>query len=142
MHEFILEYGAPALFGISFLAATILPMSSEAAFGAGLLAGIPLEKALVTAGIGNCLGCLLNYGMGYLKRGALLKRIRHTHSGRVAYRWLKKYGWPALFLSWAPVIGDPITIVAGIFRYRLIFYILIVFSLRIGRYYAIGLGIA
>ncbi len=122
------------LFFTAFAAATILPFSSEAAVAAAVLGGIDPVSVLIWASVGNCLACLLNYGIGFLFHDWSRKKLRRSRFGRKSLIWVKKYGFWSLLLSWAPLIGDPITIVAGLFKLRLLPFILVVFSLRIARY--------
>ncbi len=123
-----------ALFFTAFAAATILPFSSEAAVVAAVLAGLDTTAVLIWASAGNCLACLLNYGMGYLFHQKSREKLRQSRFGRKSLIWVRKYGMWSMLLSWAPLIGDPLTIVAGLFKLRLIYFVLIVFALRIGRY--------
>jgi membrane protein YqaA with SNARE-associated domain len=136
MVEFIGNYGFTALLLVSFIAATILPFSSEAALTIGILSGIPILGAVVACSIGNCAACSFNYGLGALF--STPAKIQKSKSGKKAYQWVKKYGIWSLLLTWLPVIGDPITIAAGIFRMKLIAFLPIVFSLRILRYIVIA----
>lgn len=123
-----------ALFFTAFAAATILPFSSEAAVVAGIVAGLDSTAVLVWASVGNCLACLLNYGLGYLFHDKSRNKLRESRFGRKSLIWVRKYGMWSMLLSWAPLIGDPLTIVAGLFKLRLIYFMIIVFALRIGRY--------
>jgi membrane protein YqaA with SNARE-associated domain len=136
MVEFIANYGFIALLLVSFIAATILPFSSEAALTIGILNGIPIVSAVLACSIGNCAACSFNYGLGALFTTP--EKIQQSKSGKKAYQWVKKYGIWSLFLTWLPVVGDPITIAAGIFRIQLLTYTVIVYSLRILRYVAIA----
>ncbi|AXJ02052.1 membrane protein YqaA, SNARE-associated domain [Cyclonatronum proteinivorum] len=122
------------LFATAFAAATILPFSSEAAVVAAMLAGLDPAPILFWASLGNCLACLFNYGLGRLFYHPARKKLRESRYGRISLIWAKKYGMWSMFLSWAPLIGDPLTIVGGLFRLPLLPFILLVFSLRIGRY--------
>jgi len=131
MSDLIIEYGFVALMLVSFIAATILPFSSEAALSLGILAGIPAFSAIVACSIGNCAACSFNYGLGALVTSP--QKIQKSKSGKKAYNWVKKYGWSSLFLSWLPIVGDPITIVSGIFRQEFpaavfVFHVLSFFS--------------
>ena len=132
--EILLSHTLAGLFLISFLAATLLPLSSEAALSLALALGESPRHAFWIASTGNCLACLVNYGTGLLLRGVLLRKLAKKRSGRVAYRLIRKYGPISLFLSWAPVLGDPITLLAGIFRINFWLFVGLVFSLRMGRY--------
>jgi len=126
-----------ALFFTAFAAATILPFSSEAAVVAAVLAGMDSTAILVWASVGNCLACLLNYGLGYLFHEKSRTKLRSSRFGRKSLIWVRKYGMWSMLLSWAPLIGDPLTIVAGLFKLRLLYFVMIVFALRVGRYVAI-----
>lgn len=63
--EFLIEYGYVGLFVAAFLAATILPLSSEVALSALLVSGLSPMMLIITATIGNVLGALTNYALGY-----------------------------------------------------------------------------
>ncbi len=126
-----------ALFASALGAATILPMQSEA-----VLAGLLLTEKystvwlVVTAGAGNVLGALLNWILG---RG-----IGHCRTQRWfpvgpqalerAQNWYRRYGKWSLLASWLPVIGDPITVVAGVLREPLPMFLLLVAIAKVGRY--------
>ena len=134
----VIDFGVTGLFLASFLAATILPFSSEAALVLALGTGMDKTTALIAASTGNCLACLLNYGIGYFIRDKAGHRLAASRSGRKALEWTEKFGLPSLLLSWAPVIGDPLTIAAGVGKVNLLWFVLIVFTLRIGRYMLIA----
>ncbi|MCH8567317.1 MAG: VTT domain-containing protein [Balneolales bacterium] len=123
-----------ALFLTAFAAATILPFSSEAAVIASILAGMDPWAVLLWASAGNCLACLLNYGMGWFFSGKMSEKLRSSKWGRKSLLWFHKYGMWSMLLSWAPLIGDPLTIVAGLFRLKLLPFLAIVWFLRIARY--------
>ncbi|MEA2049885.1 MAG: DedA family protein, partial [Campylobacterota bacterium] len=103
------------LFVISLLAATILPMGSEAYFIYNLTIDNNIILLLLFATLGNSIGSLINYFMGkkgeeYLeKKNKLNKNLLLKISS-----YFDKYGGYVLFFSWLPIVGDPITIVAGI----------------------------
>ncbi len=124
------EYGLIGLFVGAFLAATILPMSSEALLFGALELDFKPSRALFWASLGNCLGVVLNYFLGALMREKYLQRFEK----RRVFLWLKKYGWSALLLSWAPFVGDPITILAGAFRIPFAVFVLVALPLRVLRY--------
>ena len=138
MGEFILEiinaYGYAGIFLVAFLASTILPGSSEAALAAGLLSGLDAWTLVSWASAGNCLACLLNYGLGYFLADRTRSRIEASSGGRRALAWATRYGPWSLIASWLPIIGDPLTIVAGYLRFSLGLFVPLVFGLRIGRY--------
>ncbi len=128
---------ATALFFAAFLAATIFPFSSEAALVAALSAGMEPSLALTSASAGNILAILLNYALGFLLYEVTHNRLEASRSGRKALEWGHKHGYWALAFSWLPVIGDPITLVAGVMRLNLLWFVLIAGSLRIVRYWLI-----
>ena len=132
--EIILNYGGPGLMMISFIAATILPFSSEAAVFAMSRLGLPPLEILVWASVGNCLGVTFNYFLGRLgSRKILGDETRRAKSER-ALKWMEKYGKWSLLLSWLPVVGDPLTIVAGIGRINFLFFAVVCYGVRVARY--------
>jgi len=129
--------GPFGLFLSSFLAATILPFSSEIALVGAVELGMSENDALLYASLGNCLAVLVNYLLGYFLYQIMHDKIHASKTGKKAYAILHKYGYFALILSPLPIIGDPITIVAGIIRLNIFWFILITFSLRVFRYWFI-----
>ncbi|MCH8494382.1 MAG: DedA family protein [Balneolales bacterium] len=134
MSDLILEYGGFGLFLLSFLAATLLPFSSEVALFTAVSLGIPATEALLWASSGNVLACVFNYGIGYLARKKTDEKIRKSKWGLRAIEMWEKYGVWSLLLNWAPLIGDPITIVAGLGKTNFWVFLLFVVTLRVGRY--------
>ncbi|MCL2457377.1 MAG: DedA family protein [Desulfobulbus sp.] len=125
------------LFLASFLAATILPMQSEAILVGLLLTGdYPVFALLVVASCGNILGSACNWWLGrHVERyrhcswfPASEQRLHQTQ------QWYRRYGRWSLLLSWAPIIGDPLTVAAGIMREPLPVFLLIVSIAKAGRY--------
>ena len=135
--QFVSEYGSIGLLLGSFLAGTILPFSSEAMLLAALQSGLDVRDALLYASIGNCLACLLNYGLGVFLDVRMHDKLENTRIGRKALSWMKSHGMWSLLGSWLPVIGDPLTIVAGLSRVPLWLFILVVCPLRVLRYLGI-----
>jgi membrane protein YqaA with SNARE-associated domain len=136
--ESLAEAGPLGLFLVSFLAATLVPLSSEVALVAGLAAGVPPAEAVTACSLGNCLACTVNYGLGWFFREKTEARMTASRAGRKALGWMDRYGWASLLLSWAPVVGDPLTVVAGIARVSFALFALVVFTLRVGRYLLIA----
>ena len=128
-----------ALFLSAFLAATILPFSSEAAFFVALQNDMPIFNAMVSASSGNILAIILNYYLGYFLYEKTKSKLFLSKIGKNAFVYGHKYGYFALLLSWLPLIGDPLTLVSGLVRLKFIYFILIAGSLRIIRYYIISL---
>ncbi len=125
------------LFATAFLAATILPFSSEAAFAAVLAGGMEPSRALTAASAGNVLAVAVNFGLGLLLYEATHARMERSRWGRRALVWAHERGYWALLLSWLPLIGDPITMAAGVARLHFVWFLLIAGTLRVLRYWII-----
>mgnify|MGYP001034899887 CR=1 FL=1 len=125
------------LFLTALAAATILPMQSEAALvGLVLTDAYPLWALLTIASIGNVLGAVINWLLG---RG--IDRFHHRRWFPVkpavldrASAWYRRYGKWSLLMSWAPIVGDPLTVVAGVLREPLPIFLLLVTFAKVGRY--------
>ena len=130
-------YGPFGLFLVSFLAATLLPLSSEAALAAALSSGMENPVALAAASAGNLLAIAVNYGLGYWLYEKTHAKLERTKTGRSALRFGHRYGYGALLLSWLPVVGDPVTLVAGLVRLNIMWFLLIAGGLRVLRYWLI-----
>lgn len=131
----LLAYGA--LFLFSLTAATILPFPSESALVGLLLADYSPLLLLVVASTGNVLGSVVNWFLGRaIDRYGSHHRWFPEGSRPVerARAWYHRYGRWSLLLSWVPVIGDPLTIVAGVLRERLDVFLLFVTIAKVGRY--------
>lgn len=126
--EYLIQFGYAGLFLIAFLAATILPLGSEMALAGFLLGGWSPWSLIVVATTGNVLGSMVNYALGYWAGVAVVRRwLRMSEAEFVAAEQrFAKYGVWSLCLAWAPVIGDPLTVMAGILRVRLLWFVLLV----------------
>lgn len=108
------------LFFSAFISATLFPLGSEALLVYNIKEGYNLVYLLAFVTVGNVLGSLLNYFIGlkgeeYLEKKSYLKKEKIEK-----YKaFFDKYGAYSLLLSWAPIIGDPLTLIAGIFKYDL-----------------------
>lgn len=117
-----MKWGHAGLFLASFLAATILPFSSEAVLLAMAAAGGELLPLFVVATAGNTLGGLVNYGIGrWLPTDRVVRWLRIEPDKAQRWRSLaeRRGAWAAL-LCWLPVIGDPIAIALGMFSARFV----------------------
>ena len=130
-----------SLFISSFLSSTILPGHSEITLTTFIL----LEKysqflLIFFASFGNILGSVINWYLGfYITK--FVNKIWFTFKKKQldkASLWYLKYGKWSLFFSWVPIIGDPLTIVAGIFRVPLVIFIIIVSISKVLRYIFVG----
>ena len=138
--EYFAELGYIGLFIAAFLAATILPLSSELVLTALLLNGLSPEFLVIVATVGNVLGSLTNYGLGYwASKTVIQKWLRMSESEFVrAEERFKKYGIVALLFAWVPIIGDPLTVMAGILRIRLLWFLILVTLGKFTRYAVIS----
>lgn len=130
-------YAYLGLFAAAFSAATLLPLQSEALLAALLLgAAQPVWALLLAASAGNVLGSLVNWWLGrYLERYRGRRWFPVSdHRLQQAQAWYGRYGRWSLLLSWLPVIGDPLTLVAGIMREPLWRFVLIVTLAKTARY--------
>ncbi len=125
------------LFLSAFVAATLLPMQSEA-----LLAGLvvygqqPIWLLVTVASIGNIGGALVNWWLG-TKLHIFRDKKWFPFTGEQldkASRWYGRYGKWSLLLSWAPIIGDPLTLAAGLMREPLWRFLVLVTIAKTGRY--------
>ncbi|EQM72060.1 YqaA family protein [Pseudomonas tohonis] len=133
-----MDIGAYAgLFLAAFGAATLLPMQSEAVLvGLLLTERFPAALLLLIASLGNVLGSTVNWWLGrHISRWGNrrwfplkekdLKRVEHHYH---------RYGRWSLLLSWVPVIGDPLTLLAGVLREPFWSFVLIVTVAKTARY--------
>ena len=126
-----------SLFAISFLAATILPFSSELTL-AGLIATSDYDNLLllIAASFGNVLGSVVNWALGSYSRNLTTKKwfpFKETQIERSS-KWFRKFGKWSLLFAWVPVLGDPLTLVAGILRVKFIDFIILVAIGKVSRY--------
>jgi membrane protein YqaA with SNARE-associated domain len=113
------QVGLSTVFVVALVSATLVPMGSEpAVFALVSLNPDLFWPTLLVATAGNTLGGMLGWWMG-LGAHQLVDRVRHPasdpHHAR-ALRWLEKLGPKACLLSWLPVVGDPLCVVAGWLR--------------------------
>ncbi|WP_028733369.1 YqaA family protein [Rhizobium leguminosarum] len=125
------------LFLAALAAATILPMQSEAA-----LVGLMLTDRystiwlVVVASAGNVLGSIVNWFLGRWIERFRSRRWFPVKSGALerSQRWYRRYGKWSLLASWLPIVGDAITVVAGVLREPLPTFVLLVVIAKAGRY--------
>ena len=128
------------LFILSFLAATLLPGGSEAALiGMAALSTHSILTLLIVASIGNTLGSVLNYWLG---RFALQYQDREwfpvsNADLTKAQGWFAHWGQWSLLLAWVPIIGDPLTVAAGLMRMSFGRFLILVAISKITRYMVI-----
>jgi len=126
-----------SLFFISFLAATVLPFSSELTL-AGLISTSNYDNLLllVVASFGNVLGSVFNWSLGFYSRNLSTKKwfpFKETQIERSS-KWFSKFGKWSLLFAWVPIVGDPLTFVAGLLRVRFFDFIILVAIGKVSRY--------
>lgn len=130
MEDFVVNSGYLGLFAVSFLAATLLPLSSEGCVGVLVGFGCNPWFVFVVATAGNFLGALTNYYMGRWGGEFLFCRfirMKPETLGKAKARY-ERWGAPILVFSWVPVIGDPLTVIAGALKgnlYAFTFWVLL-----------------
>ena len=121
----------------AFLSATLLPGSSEAVLLGMLVNGQGSPVILVIfATLGNVAGAAVNWGLGrffeHLKDKSWFP-IKPPAMAR-AQAWFTRWGLWSLLLSWVPVIGDPLTLVAGVLRVPFGRFLVLVTIGKVARY--------
>lgn len=124
------------LFVTALVAATILPMQSETVLVGLLLADYPAGPVVAVASVGNVLGSVVNWLLGRAIERFRGRRWFPASDAALdrAQDWYRRYGKWSLLLSWAPVVGDPLTVVAGVLREPFPVFLLLVAVAKTGRY--------
>lgn len=123
------------IFIAALASATLLPGGSEALLLYYQSQGFHTLALLLAATTGNSLGSFINYILGkYASDWAESKNYVKADSIKRAKGYFDRFGAFALLLSWVPIIGDPITFVAGTLRYNLKLFILLILLAKSGRY--------
>jgi membrane protein YqaA with SNARE-associated domain len=131
------------LFLAALGAASVLPLQSEPLLiGLLLLGEQPAWALVVVASIGNTLGSCLNWLLGRWIEHYRDRRWFPVSAGALtrAEGWYRRWGRWSLLLSWAPFIGDPLTVVAGVLREPFPTFLLLVAIAKTGRYIVLALA--
>lgn len=143
METLLIEWGLPALFGVSFLAATVLPVASEGLLAALVVRQVDLGAAVTVATLGNTLGALTTWAVGMWGGAWIIGcwlRINEAERLR-AERWYARWGSWSLLMAWLPVVGDPLCLVAGMLKVPPVRFILLVAAGKAARYLALALAV-
>ncbi|MCA1409014.1 DedA family protein [Ensifer sp. IC3342] len=125
------------LFAVAFGAATLLPFQSEPVLVGLLLSGeFSTTRLVAVASVGNVLGAVCNWVLGLL-----IDRFHDrpwfpvkASSLERASSWYRRYGRWSLLLSWTPLLGDALTVLAGVLREPLWSFLILVTVAKTGRY--------
>ena len=141
MLEFLIPYGYLGLFVASFLAATILPFSSEIVLVSLLTFSYDEftyspTLILFSATIGNFLGGATNYYLGRFCKIEWLNKYLGFNEKKLdkTSKYIQKYGEYIAFFSWVPIIGDPLCIALGWFKVKQARFLLFMFVGKLMRY--------
>ena len=130
------------LFAVALGAASILPMQSEPVLVALLLLSEqPIWALVAVASLGNTLGSCINWLLGRAVERFRSRRWFPVSPDKLsrAEAWYARWGRWSLLMSWAPIIGDPLTVMAGVLREPFWTFLLLVAIAKTGRYIVLTL---
>ena len=144
MEALLHEHGLAALFLLSFLASTLIPLGSEWLLVLILMDGGDLVAVVGVATVGNTLGACTSYLVGMWGGTFLTQRILRVRDADLerAGDIYRKYGMYSLLLTWVPFVGDPLCVLSGIFRINILLFVLLVFLGKLARYLVVAWGAA
>jgi membrane protein YqaA with SNARE-associated domain len=134
-----------SLFFSALIAATVFPAQSEMVLVYLVQqAAHPVWALVVVASIGNVLGAVINYALGYSVHRFKDRRWFPASPQQMdrAQAFYAKWGRYSLLASWVPIIGDPITVVAGVLRDRFLVFLILVAIAKSGRYVVLAYAFA
>lgn len=123
------------LFSTAFISATLFPLGSEALLIYDITQGHNIYLLLFFATFGNSLGSVVNYFLGLKGEEYLInKKLLNEKYIIKAKTYFDKYGAWSILFSWLPIIGDPITFVAGVLKYDFKKFLILVVVAKFSRY--------
>ena len=123
------------LFSTAFISATLFPLGSEALLIYDITQGHNIYLLLFFATFGNSLGSVVNYFLGLKGEEYLInKKLLNEKYILKAKIYFDKYGAWSILFSWLPIIGDPITFVAGVLKYDFKKFLILVVVAKFSRY--------
>ena len=142
MLEGLEAFGYFGLFLAAFLAATVLPFSSEVVFLAVLAAGLDLWTSITVATVGNTLGGMTCYWLGKLGKVEWIEKYMGVKPEQTAkvQKWLQGKGAAMAFFSFLPVVGDPLAVALGFMRANVWLVLLWMTIGKCVRYIVLGVG--
>jgi membrane protein YqaA with SNARE-associated domain len=132
----VIEPGYAGLFAASFISATIIPFSSEALLIFMLMNGYDSWSCIITASVGNWMGGMSSYFLGYIGKWSWLEKyfgVKETDTIKWKQK-INKYGVYFAFLCWLPVVGDVIAVALGFSKSNKYFVALYMFIGKCFRY--------
>jgi len=137
----LLDPGYIGLFLAAFLAATLLPFSSEVLFSTMLYGDYDFTLCLFSASAGNTLGGMSSYLLGFLVKWDWLEKYMNIRMEKVRllHSKIKDRIAIASLLCWLPVIGDHLAVALGFMRPPVLKVIMFMFAGKFFRYFALGL---
>jgi membrane protein YqaA with SNARE-associated domain len=138
--DLFLELGLWGLGLSAFLAATILPISSEIILTSLLMSGESPVVLLLIATAANVTGSVVNYVVGRWGSDTILHNWLHITPLQTdkAEQQFNRYGKWSLLFSWLPVIGDPLTFIAGVLKINFVTFLVLVTIGKFSRYWIIS----
>ena len=123
------------LFITALISATLFPFGSEALLIYDIKEGYNIYLLLFFATLGNSLGSVINYFLGLKGEEYLInKKLLNEKYISKTKTYFDKYGFWSILFSWLPIIGDPITFVAGIVKYDFRKFLILVIIAKFSRY--------
>ena len=123
------------LFITALISATLFPLGSEALLIYDITQGHNIYLLLFFATFGNSLGSVINYFLGLKGEEYLInKKLLNEEYISKTKTYFDKYGFWSILFSWLPIIGDPITFVAGILKYDFRKFLILVIIAKFSRY--------
>ena len=116
------EWGYFGLFLASFIAATVLPLSSEIVFSVLIVNNYDLATCLVIATLGNWIGGMSSYALGWLAKWSFIEKYLRIKKERIQIFKINIENWGSFiaFFCWLPIIGDPLAVGLGVFKANII----------------------
>ena len=136
MVDFFYHYGLIGLFLAGFLSGSIFPFNSEAVLTVLILAGFNVLSCLIVATLGNMLGGVSIYYLGYLGNMKWIEKYGKVKEEKIQaiLPKLKRYGPILASLSFVPVIGDVVILALGFFRIFPVITTIFMFIGKVSRY--------
>ncbi|MDD9981312.1 MAG: DedA family protein [Gammaproteobacteria bacterium] len=131
------------MFTSAFLAATIVPFASEIALTGALAAGGAVHWLVLVATLGNTLGAVINWALGRFIERFRDRRWFPASPQQIerAQAWFQRYGIWSLLFAWLPVVGEPLTVVAGAMRVHIAPFLILVAIGKGLRYVVLALAV-